>query len=220
MTLLGGGCSDDNESADDQPDTPSVQAPSVQISAKSTAVESLTVTVTPANATSCAVLAVEEGSEEPSAATVLAQGLTTNAASASEVTIPDLKAETVYMVYAAVANEGTETGLASVRMSTGSIPSVTVEVKEAGLTSLTVEVSPLNATECAVLAVTADSEEPSAERILSEGVSADAEAVSTVELSGLEAETEYVVFAAVRNESATGEVARAEAQTLGAPRWK
>lgn len=82
-------------------------------------------------------------------------------------------------------------------------PQVSLTAGEATETTLSFTVTPSEAKECAYIRLAVGEEIPTAEVILSEGVSIDATKESTQTVTDLTANTEYVFVAAVKNESVT-----------------
>lgn len=82
-------------------------------------------------------------------------------------------------------------------------PQVSLTAGEATETTLSFTVTPSEAKECAYIRLAVGEEIPTAEVILSNGVSIDATKESTQTVTDLTANTEYVFVAAVKNESVT-----------------
>ncbi len=82
-------------------------------------------------------------------------------------------------------------------------PQVSLTAGEATETTLSFTVTPSEAKECAYIRLAVGEEIPTAEVILSKGVSIDATKESTQTVTDLTANTEYVFVAAVKNESVT-----------------
>ena len=78
-------------------------------------------------------------------------------------------------------------------------PEITLEAGASTATSLTVKVTPVNATECAVIAIESTEKTPEAEDIMKNGNSAAPDKISDVTLENLKPETEYNIFAVALN---------------------
>lgn len=129
------GCSD---STDDEGGIELV-VPSVKIESGAVEGNTLTFTVTPVNAASCAYVCYAEGSAKQDAAAILASGKAVDAAKPSEVTVSDLEYHTTYCVAAAVKSATGDVAMTETTLTTGAerakelgAPANTYIVSEAG----------------------------------------------------------------------------------------
>lgn len=96
--------------------------PSVSVEAGEATASSISFTITPANASKCAYVVLEEGETVPSADEILTNGTAADASSATEVTEEGLNASTSYSVVAAVSGEKGATATASASIKTAEEP--------------------------------------------------------------------------------------------------
>lgn len=160
----------------------------------------LSFTVTPENAETCAYLYYENGVATPDAKMVLANGVAVDAKAASTVTISDLTPSTEYNIVAAVGS-GEAAVLSNVlKMSTTAAadPVVTLEAGSATRNSISFVVKPQDATSCAFVVLT-ENEAPAAADVFANGTAVAAKETSIQTVSDLEAGVTYYVFAAVSN---------------------
>jgi len=131
------GCSDstDDEGGGIEPVVPSVKIESVAAEGNT-----LTFTVTPVNAASCAYVCYAEGAAKQDAAAILASGKAADAAKPSEVTVSDLEYNTTYCVAAAVESTTGDVAMTETTLTTGAepakdlgAPANTYIVSEAGM---------------------------------------------------------------------------------------
>lgn len=172
----------------------------LELSAGTASVQSLSFKLTPAHATKVAYVCVKEGEPVPAAADILAKGTAADAAAAADYEVKDLLPRTTYQI-AAVA-EG-ETGLSEVQQisMTTLIPvqTVTLTAGEADVTSLTFTLASTDAAKVAYVCVKSDEPVPGATDILAKGTAAEAGKTVTCTVNDLTAETEYVIVAAASN---------------------
>lgn len=212
VTFAFSSCNDDKSDDAPAPD------PSVEVTAGTATENSVAFTVTPQHATKCAYTVVEKGQAVPSADEVLSKGTSLAADKASSKTEPDLKAGTTYTVVAAVSN-GSKSVSATKDIATlatpAATPTVTLEKGEAKSSSLTFKVTPTNATRCAYLCVEATESAPTAMQIFAKGKETAADKVTEPTASGLQPETNYVIYAVASNgDDNISEVARVEMATI------
>ncbi len=184
------GCKDDNE----------IVNPTIAIEAAEVTATSLSFTLTPTNASSCAYFYVEGNTAVPQAKEILENGFVVDAKTASKQTLSELKPDTEYTIVAAVGNGSVAKASAPLKMRTAQLaaPTVTLEAVSTTHSSITFSIQPVNATACAYLLVKND-KVPTAEDVLEDGESVSAGENSEQTIHNLEAGITYTVYAAVSN---------------------
>ena len=125
--LVGGAIAFAAVSCSDDPET--IPSPEVRIEQSKVEKNTISCTIVPENAVACAYTCVEKGSSQPSAEQILAAGGVKVAAdAATSVEIEALKWNTTYVVIAAVANADGLCAAASVELTVGEEPDLSVDL--------------------------------------------------------------------------------------------
>jgi len=203
LTLSFSSCNDDDDNG------PAV-TPAVTLTAGVATENSVSFTVSPADAEKCAYICVEKTSDAlPAAAAILTEGTTVAADKDSQITVSDLTPNTTYVIAAAVSY-GTTTGeVVKIEMLTSvGTPTVALEKGEVTDTSAVVNVATQYAASGAWTLVGKDDELPAAADVLENGTAFEVtDDAAEIALFGLDPETDYRVAVAVANGDKVSEVA-------------
>ena len=176
--------------------------PLVSLSAVAETASTLTFTVTPENADACAYVCVESTNEIPDGAAILANGTAVDAKNMSTQTVSGLQGSTTYTIVAAVKAGSVIKVSNSLQMTTQEGPSVFLQ-NEGGVTATSVNFSiePQRAEACAYVCIEAGATVPTAEEIIANGQSVDADKKTVHTVEGLEPFTEYLIVGAVQSKN-------------------
>lgn len=187
-------------SCSEEIEEPTPTIPEVSITAGTATTESLTFTLTSKDAEEVKWLCYEKSESAPDAATVLSTGTAAEANKSVEITATGLTPSTEYVLVAVAKNDASEVMSEKVEMTTGETPTPTValEFVEAGETTIKFELTTTNAEEVKWVYIEKDSREVTAEQVLQNGTMAEANTTVEVEITNLEVEVEYEIYAAAK----------------------
>lgn len=185
------------------------ETPTCSVSLSMTGVDDTSVKfiITPKNAEKVAYMLITENDAEPSASQIMQNGKEADASIAQEYTEQDLRPSTMYRIVAAASCSGTFSKVEILPFKTNEaeaiVPAVALRNVEAKSNSVTFELVPEKAVEVAYMVINSSETDPAAEKILTDGVKADAAASNSYVVTDLEQSTQYKIFAAAKSEDGT-----------------
>ncbi len=185
------------------PDTPPVEEiPMVSIEAGEATPNTLSFTITTEYADQCSWLCVEAGQTMPDDIYVIQKGTSIDVNAGPVACTAVVEPDTEYAIVAAImSKKGYQMDTIHMKSAPAEMPTVSIELDVATPTFIKFNVTTTNANKCAWVCIKATESKPSNEDILNNGtpISISDEAVN-ITASSLEADTEYIILAAVRGD--------------------
>lgn len=189
-------------------ETPKEQNAPTIVLAKGTALaSSLSFTATVTDATEAAYVVLEDGQQVPTLETILADGtaLNVDGADAQTVTAEGLTPATSYTIVAAAKNEAHTVGSNTLYMATIELGKLTldVEIVQKDHEKMHFRVNSENAEKIAYVVMPASMTAPGIGYVLESGEQIDPSSRESVEVAGLECDTEYQLLVAAEGNEQT-----------------
>ncbi len=196
-------CEKPNPTPEPEPDTPPVEEiPTVSIEAGEATANTLSFTVTTEYADKCSWLCVEADQTLPDDIYVLQKGMEIDVNAGPVACTANVEPDTEYAIVAAIlSKKGYQMETIYMKSAPAEMPTVSIELDAVAPTFIKFNVSTTDANKCAWVCIKATESKPSNEDILNNGtpISISEEAVN-ITASSLEADTEYIILAAVRGD--------------------